>query len=113
MTRHVDIRIDTLDVAAYTIPTSTPESDGTLTWDTTTLVVVEVGAGEVRGLGYTYADTATAQLIRHKLADVVIGRSALDVPDAWGAMVARVLLGSVGTQPAYPLAAGARPPRYL
>ena len=32
-------------VAAYTIPTDAPESDGTLEWDSTTIVVVEVAAG--------------------------------------------------------------------
>ena len=37
--------------AAYRLPTDAPESDGTLAWEQTTLVVVEVeGAGE-RGLG--------------------------------------------------------------
>lgn len=56
------VSIERLDVAAYTIPTSTSEADGTLTWNATTLVVVEVAAGDVRGLGYTYADTATALL---------------------------------------------------
>jgi hypothetical protein len=54
------------------------QSDGTLEWDATTLVVVEVAAGDACGLGYTYADTATALLIRHKLAAVVCGRSTLD-----------------------------------
>ena len=50
-------------VSAYTIPTDFPEADGTYAWDSTTLVLVEATAGERRGLGYTYADTATARLI--------------------------------------------------
>lgn len=33
----------------YRIPTATPESDGTLEWDTTTIVVVHVEAGGKRG----------------------------------------------------------------
>ena len=42
-----DPRIERLDAAAYTIPTDSPESDGTLAWDSTTLVVVEAtSAGE-------------------------------------------------------------------
>ena len=31
-----------IDVSTYTIPTETPESDGTFAWDSTTIVVVEV-----------------------------------------------------------------------
>jgi hypothetical protein len=51
-----------LDVSAYTVPTDAPEGDGTYTWDKTTMVLVEVTAGGKHGVGYTYADTATAKL---------------------------------------------------
>ena len=45
-------RTDDLHVAAYTVPTDAPESDGTLGWDRTTLVVVEAaGSGRVGLLG--------------------------------------------------------------
>lgn len=81
------IRIERADVAAYTIPTDAPESDGTLEWDSTTLVVVETEGGGQHGIGYTYADSATAQLIRDKLETIVIGRDALAVSGAWMAMV--------------------------
>jgi L-alanine-DL-glutamate epimerase-like enolase superfamily enzyme len=80
------IAINNLRVSAYTIPTDSPEADGTIAWDSTTLVVVEAGAGDDRGLGYTYADAATAGLIRDMLAGVVEGRNAYDVPGAWAAM---------------------------
>jgi L-alanine-DL-glutamate epimerase-like enolase superfamily enzyme len=73
-------------VSAYTIPTDFPEADGTLAWDKTTLVLVEATAGGVRGLGYTYADTATARLIHDLLTDVVLGRDAMAVPGSWAAM---------------------------
>jgi L-alanine-DL-glutamate epimerase-like enolase superfamily enzyme len=79
--------IDRIDVSAYEIPTATPESDGTLKWDKTTLVCVEAAAGGVTSLGYAYADTSTAVLIRDGLADVIRGRSAMDVGGAWHAMV--------------------------
>jgi hypothetical protein len=39
-----------------------------------------VMAGNVQGLGYTYADTATAQLIKDTLAEVVLGYDAMAVP---------------------------------
>lgn len=38
---------------AFTFATDAPEADGTITWDATTMVVVEVEAGSARGLGYT------------------------------------------------------------
>ena len=79
--------VERLDVAAYTIPTDRPESDGTLEWDATTMVAVEVHAGGETGLGYTYADVAAAQLVSSKLRDVVEGRDAMAVPAAWEAMV--------------------------
>jgi len=79
--------IETLAVSAYRIPTDFPESDGTLAWDSTTVVVVEVTAGGRTGLGFTYADTATVRLVKQVLADVVVGRDAMAVPAAWDAMV--------------------------
>ena len=42
-------RIEQTAAAAYTIPTDRPESDGTLEWDSTTMVVAEVGADGERG----------------------------------------------------------------
>src|SRR5579871_2522031 len=81
------VAVERLEVSAYTIPTDAPEADGTFSWDKTTLVLVEASAGGARGLGYTYADTATARLIADSLAPVVQGRDALAVPAAWVAMV--------------------------
>jgi len=81
------VAIERLDVSAYTVPTDSPESDGTYAWDKTTIVVVEVHAGGKCGLGYSYADTATATLIKHMLEKVVVGRDAMNVPGCWLAMV--------------------------
>ena len=83
----VDVAVDAIDVAAYTIPTDAPEADGTLSWDATTIVVVHAHAGGRCGLGYSYADVSTAKLVRSKLADVVRGMDALSPPQAWDAMV--------------------------
>ena len=87
MTARLSIPVTKLDVAAYTVPTEFPESDGTLEWDSTTIVVVEIEAAGERGLGYTYADDATARLIRGKLAPLIHGRDAMSIPAAWIAMV--------------------------
>ena len=37
--------IEKIVVSCYTVPTETPESDGTLSWTETTLVLVEAKAG--------------------------------------------------------------------
>lgn len=79
--------VQRLDVSAYTVPTDSPEADGTLEWNKTTIVIVELRAGDQTGLGYTYADAATAQLIRDLLAHIVEGRDAMDVSGSWQAMV--------------------------
>jgi L-alanine-DL-glutamate epimerase-like enolase superfamily enzyme len=83
----LDVPIERIEVSAYTIPTDFPESDGTLEWDSTTLVLVEAAAGGERSLGFTYAGTASARLIHDRLARVVCGRDALAVAGAWAAMV--------------------------
>jgi hypothetical protein len=67
------VPIERLDVSAYTVPTDFPESDGTYTWDKTTMVLVEASAGGKRSVGYTYADTATARLIDEMLKEIVVG----------------------------------------
>jgi len=71
--------------AVYVIPTDTPEADGTLTWDKTTMVLASARAGTARGIGWTYGAAAAQSVIADVLADVVTGRGALDVPDVPGA----------------------------
>jgi hypothetical protein len=69
-------------VSSYTIPAGTPESDRTLKWDRTTMVLVEVSAGGKDGFGCSYAGIATAKLIEKLLAKKVSGRNAFDIPGA-------------------------------
>ena len=78
--------VENLSCAAFEIPTDEPESDGTLEWESTTIVVVQVRAAGETGLGYTYGDRAVATLIESKLARAVDGADALAPPAAWGAM---------------------------
>ena len=84
------VPIERIEVSAYTIATDAPESDGTLEWHQTTLVLVQASAGATTGIGYSYANRATAVLIDDTLARVVQGRDALDVAGAWDAMVAAI-----------------------
>jgi L-alanine-DL-glutamate epimerase-like enolase superfamily enzyme len=80
-----------ISVSAYEIPTETrPESDGTAQWSKTTLVLVELAAGGQRGLGYTYADLATARLLRDVLAPAVEGLSPFDPRRIFAAACAAV-----------------------
>jgi L-alanine-DL-glutamate epimerase-like enolase superfamily enzyme len=89
--------ISGVSAAAYQIPTEQPESDGTLEWDSTTLVVVEVAAAGRSGLGYTYAHQGAVPVIEDKLAQAVRGRDALDVAAANAAMVDKVRnIGATG-----------------
>src|SRR5881275_2040077 len=89
-TRVDSVVIEDLRVSAYTVPTETPEADGTYEWDRTTIVIVEVKGGGQLGLGYTYADSATAKLVEDKLKQVVIGGDAMSVQAAWLAMLRSV-----------------------
>jgi hypothetical protein len=83
------VAIDRIEAREYTVPTDSPESDGTLEWNSTTLVLVHAYGGGKVGLGYTYADAATATLIRDLLAEVVQGQNALAPRAVWDATVAR------------------------
>jgi L-alanine-DL-glutamate epimerase-like enolase superfamily enzyme len=85
-----DASIDQVAVSTFRIPTDYPESDGTLEWKSTTLVIVEVSAGGKRGLGFTYADRATGRVIEDTLAPVVRHRDAMDVTASRAAMISAV-----------------------
>ncbi len=52
-------------------------------------MLVQATAGDETGLGYTYADSATAGLIRDLLAKVVEGRDAFSPASCWQAMAQR------------------------
>ena len=87
MSTRLDVPIERVSVSAYTVPTDRPEADGTFAWDSTTMVLVEINAGGKHGIGFTYADLATARLISESLAKVVTGMSACNVAACWSAMV--------------------------
>jgi L-alanine-DL-glutamate epimerase-like enolase superfamily enzyme len=80
-------RIEQLAISAFAIPTDAPEADGTYDWRRTVLVTVEATSEGVKGLGYTYADQATAKLIETVLANVVLGRDAMAVRANYDDMV--------------------------
>ena len=73
----------TLEVSSLTVPTDAPESDGTLEWDSTTIVIVEAALDGTRGLGFTYAPEAAATVVADLLAPVVRGADPDDVAELW------------------------------
>lgn len=81
-----DHQIDAVEAVAYSIPTDQPESDGTLEWGSTTIVIAEVRSGDHTGIGYTYAHKGTALVIADPLRDVLLGGNPLDIPALWTSM---------------------------
>jgi L-alanine-DL-glutamate epimerase-like enolase superfamily enzyme len=86
--------VDAVRAEACTVPTDAPEADGTLSWDSTTIVIVEVAAGGVTGMGWTYGSPACVGVVEEHLRPVLVGRPAMDTGAAWTAMV--VQLRNVG-----------------
>ncbi len=81
-----NVRIDDVAVAAYTVPTATPEADGTLAWDSTTAVTVSIRAGGITGLGWSYSGAAAGSVVTAELAPVLMGSDPCDVGGCWTAM---------------------------
>lgn len=85
------MKVQKIDVAVYRIPTDGPEADGTIHWDSTTMVLVEVTADSgLQGLGFSYASSAAAPIIRDTLAPIVVNNPVEEVGSAWTAMIKAV-----------------------
>jgi hypothetical protein len=80
------VPVERLDVSSYRIPTDSHESDGTLAWDSTTLVLVTAHADGYTGIGYTYGGPSVGTVVSGKLAGVVTGNDALRPATSWAAM---------------------------
>jgi L-alanine-DL-glutamate epimerase-like enolase superfamily enzyme len=85
-----DARIASIKASAYVIPTDAPEADGTFTWDSTTLVLVEVTAGGKIGNGYSYTDAAAAHLVNGALSEAVIGLDTFAISAAHEVTLRRI-----------------------
>jgi L-alanine-DL-glutamate epimerase-like enolase superfamily enzyme len=82
-----------MTVHAYEVPTDGPggqESDGTLEWSSTTMVLVELHHGSHTGIGFTYADVSAAYFIESKLRSVAVGADADRPPILWEQMHAAI-----------------------
>jgi L-alanine-DL-glutamate epimerase-like enolase superfamily enzyme len=89
-TRELGPTIKKIRVSCYTMPTETPEADGTVAWDKTTLVLVEAEAGNKIGIGFSYADVATGKVVESLLAKLMAERNTFDVPGAHAVMLREV-----------------------
>src|SRR4051812_21473301 len=85
-TTEVSPRVEGLEATAYEIPTDQPESDGTLEWNSTTVVIVQAFNGRERGIGYTYGDRSVATLIESSLAAIAREEDAMRPSATWAAM---------------------------
>jgi L-alanine-DL-glutamate epimerase-like enolase superfamily enzyme len=79
---HSGPAVEHLSVSVYRVPTDLPGGDATLTWNSTTLVLVELAAAGERGIGWTCGSAATAPVVEHELADLVVGKDAFGIPAA-------------------------------
>ncbi|MGH7910933.1 MAG: enolase C-terminal domain-like protein [Candidatus Dormibacteraceae bacterium] len=82
--------VSAVEVGAFTVPTDVPEADGTMAWDSTTMILVELHSESgARGLGYTYCSPAAALVVKN-LKELVIGRPVRQIGAAWERMVRAV-----------------------
>ncbi len=87
--------ISSVEVGAYTVPTRSfgaerPESDGTIRWDKTSLVVVQLTAGSQTGLGYAYGSPAALDVIRDVLLPIVLDSDPFDTTRTFWRMAGAV-----------------------
>ncbi|MBV9482166.1 MAG: mandelate racemase, partial [Acidobacteria bacterium] len=79
-------RIKSGRISAFTIPTDKPESDGTAAWNSTTIVIVELTADGVTGLGYSYANSAAARVAEELINKQILNADPFDIPALHSAM---------------------------
>jgi L-alanine-DL-glutamate epimerase-like enolase superfamily enzyme len=82
--------VERVTATACTIPTERTESDGTAEWKATTIVLVEAAADGAVGVGYTYGDPATADVVERVLAAIAVGSDAMAIERTWWAMARAV-----------------------
>ncbi len=85
------MKVKAINTQVYRIPTATPEADGTIYWNATTMVLVRAAAENGQeGIGYSYASPAADRVITEMLAPLVIGKQTDYVREAWKDMVRAV-----------------------
>ncbi len=72
--------ISQVDAMVFEYPTDLPEADGTIAWDSTTIVTVQLRDGDHTGLGWTYAAGAARAVITDLLQPLLIGAETSTIP---------------------------------
>ncbi len=90
MSEPESILVEDLRVSAYKVPTDLPEADGTISWDSTTMILVEIKAGGKIGIGYTYAHEATGVVIEKTLKQIVVGKNAMNIEGITSALITSI-----------------------
>lgn len=75
----MDTKITSISTKAYKVPTDKPEADGTFEWDSTEMVTVEIEGGGKKGIGYTYAQSSTANFIDSYLKNKILGKDFMQI----------------------------------
>jgi L-alanine-DL-glutamate epimerase-like enolase superfamily enzyme len=80
--------VEKITATAYRVPTEGgPEADGTLCWEATEMVAVDVESQGHSGFGYSYtAGEAARDLIQNKLTGCLLGENVMSIPQHWRRM---------------------------
>jgi L-alanine-DL-glutamate epimerase-like enolase superfamily enzyme len=84
------ILLEDIQAAAYTFPLDRPESDGTLEWSATTMVLVTVRAGGKTGIGYSYVSAAAITVVYDFLKPAIVNRNVMNVNELHAAMTSAI-----------------------
>lgn len=76
-----------IEVDCADVPTRRPESDGTIAWTSTTIIIVRLRTEEHLGLGWTYGDATVTDLIGRTLGPRLIGHAVAGVNAPWRQMI--------------------------
>lgn len=79
--------VDEITVGVYVVPTDAQEPDGTIAWDSTTMIVVRVRSGDHVGTGWTYGAPQCGDIVTSLLAPIILGKTVVDIGARWEEMV--------------------------
>lgn len=82
--------IQDIVIRVYKFLTDLPESDGTLEWNSTTLVLVKLTASGKTGIGFTYSHESAAQVIKSSFSSILTNADPFNVPLLWNQMLSSV-----------------------
>lgn len=90
-----DARLRSIAAEAFVVPTATggrerPESDGTISWSSTGVLIVRLTAGGTTGLGYSHLPAAAVGVVHDLLWPAVAGMDARDTERIFWAMARAV-----------------------